>query len=228
MQKLFVPASLLAGSPILKIELEIDEPGVPEALGIHSTDDRQLGLFVSSTSFLTERDNLERGGAVVAPGTFIDFRENGRGAAYQFNGWALPENAGTWTNGSRASLRAKLVDWPSDDMIVQISAHPFLVQHHHPSLAVKVAVNGVAVERWIYRYPEDDAWVVRSARVPASLLAGSPILQIELQIDEPAMPEVLRVHPSDDRQLGLLVSSVSFVAAHTSTLPFAWDHQFYQ
>jgi hypothetical protein len=214
-----VPASLLAGSPILQIELEIDEPAIPEALGVHPTDDRQLGLFVSSIWFLSERDKLERAGAVVTPGTLIDFREKGRGAAYQFNGWALAENSGTWTNGSRASLTAKLVDWPSDDMIVQISAHPFLVQEHHPSLAVKLAVNGVALERWIYRYPEDKGWVMRSARVPASLLGGSPILRIELEIDQPGVPEALGVHPADDRQLGLLVSSISFAAAGTSTLP---------
>jgi hypothetical protein len=154
----------------------------------------------------------------VTPGAFIDFRANGRGAAYQANGWALVESSGTWTSGARASLRAQLVDWPSDDMIVQISAHPFLVRDHHPSLAVKVTVNGVAVERWTYRYPEDNGWAVRSARVPVSLLAGSPILQVELEIDEPAVPEALGVHPTDDRQLGLLVSSVSFAEARTPSL----------
>jgi hypothetical protein len=208
-----ISASLLAASPILQIELEIDEPAVPTAIGVHPTDDRQLGLFVSSVSFLTERDKLQQVGAVATPGTFLDFRPNGRGAAYQLNGWALPEDAGTWTNGPQASLTANVGGWPADDMILQISAHPFLVRDHHASLAVDVMANGAVVGRWIYRYPEDSGQVVRSARIPASLLAASPILNIELQIDEPAVPTSIGVHPTDDRRLGLCVSSVSFAAA---------------
>jgi hypothetical protein len=37
--------------------------------------------------------------------------------------------------------------------------------------------------------------VVRSARIPASLVATSPILSIELRIDQPAVPKLLGVHP---------------------------------
>jgi hypothetical protein len=179
-------------------------------MGVHPTDDRQLGLFVSSASFLSEGDSLQQAGAVVTPGTFVDFRPTGRGAAYQFKGWSLPEEAGTWTDGPRASLAARLVEWPADDMILQISAHPFLVKDRHPSLAVEVLANGVVVDRWSYRYPGDNGSVVRSARIPASLLAASPVLKIELQIDQPAVPAALGVS-MDDRQLGLFVSSVSFI-----------------
>jgi hypothetical protein len=204
-----IPASLLAASPVLKIELQIDQPAVPSALGI-STDDRQLGLFVSSVSFLSERDRLQQAGAVVTPGTFLDFRPNGRGAAYQAEGWSLPEEAGTWTNGPRASLAARLVEWPADGMILQIAAYPFLVRGRHPSLAVEVLANGAVVDRWSYRYPGDNGRVIRSARIPASLLAASPVLKIELQIDQPAVPAALGIS-TDDRQLGLFVSSVSFI-----------------
>ena len=52
--------------------------------------------------------------------------------------------------------------------------------------------------------------VVRSARIPASLVATSPILSIELRIDQPAVPKLLGVHPSDDRNLGLFVSRIVF------------------
>jgi hypothetical protein len=208
-----IPASLLAASPVLKIELQIDQPVVPMAMGI-STDDRQLGLFVSSVSFLSERDRLQQAGAVVTPGTFVDFRPNGRGAAYQAEGWSLPEEAGTWTNGLRASLAARLVEWPADGMILQIAAHPFLVKGRHPSLAVEVLVNGVVVDRWSYRYPRDNARVIRSARIPASLLAASPVLKIELQIDQPVVPMAMGIS-TDDRQLGLFVSSVSFITGRS-------------
>ena len=96
-------------------------------------------------------------------------------------------------------------------MILQISADPFLVKDRHPSLAVEVLANGVVVDRWSYRYPGDSGRVVRSARIPASLLAASPVLKIELQIDQPAVPTAMGVS-TDDRQLGLFVSSVSFLS----------------
>src|SRR5262249_34902976 len=147
----------------------------------------------------------------LLPGTVLDCRSNGNGMAYQAEGWALPEEAGTWTNGPRASLAARLVEWPADDMILQISAHPFLVKNRHPSLAVGVLANGIVVDRGSYRYPGDNGRVIRSARIPASLLAASPVLKIELQIDQPAVPTAMGVHPTDDRQLGLFVSGVSFL-----------------
>jgi hypothetical protein len=99
-------------------------------------------------------------------------------------------------------------------MILQISADPFLVKDRHPSLAVEVLANGVVVDRWSYRYPGDSGRVIRSARIPASLLAASPVLKIELQIDQPAVPAALGVS-TDDRQLGLLVSSVSFITGRS-------------
>ena len=147
----------------------------------------------------------------LLPGTVLDCRSNGNGMAYQAEGWSLPEGPGTWTNGPRASLAARLVEWPADGRILQIAAHPFLVKDRHPSLAVEVLANGVVVDRWSYRYPGDNGSVIRSARIPASLLAASPVLKIELQIDQPAVPSAMRIS-TDDRQLGLFVSSVSFLS----------------
>jgi hypothetical protein len=147
----------------------------------------------------------------LLPGTVLDCRSNGNGMAYQAEGWSLPEGPGTWTNGPRASLVARLVDWPADGRILQIAAHPFLVKDRHPSLAVEVLANGVVVDRWSYRYPGDSGSVIRSARIPASLLAASPVLKIELQIDQPAAPSAMRIS-TDNRQLGLFVSSVSFLS----------------
>jgi hypothetical protein len=64
------------------------------------------------------------------------------------------------------------------------------------------------VDRWLYQGGQ--YLVVRSARIPALLVATSPILSIELRIDQPAVPKLLGVHPSDDRNLGLFVSRIVF------------------
>src|SRR6516225_7599440 len=171
-------------------------------------------LTIERVSFDEVRNVASNSAFGLLPGTVLDCRSNGNGMAYQAEGWSLPEEAGTWTNGPRASLAARLVEWPADDMILQISAYPFLVKGRHPSLAVEVLANGVVVDRWSYRYPEDNGRVIRSARIPASLLAASPVLKIELEIDQPAAPAAMGVS-TDDRQLGLFVSSVSFITGHS-------------
>jgi hypothetical protein len=146
----------------------------------------------------------------LTPRTVLDCRGAGISMSYQDEGWSHPEDHGTWTDGPRAVLTAKLIGWQADDMILQVKAWPFLVQDRHPSLAVDVMANGMMVGRWTYRYPQDSGGpVVRSVRIPALLLAAS-LLTVELQIDEPAVPTVMGVHPIDDRRLGLCVSSISF------------------
>jgi hypothetical protein len=81
-------------------------------------------------------------------------------------------------------------------------------------LQVEVEVNGSVVDRWSYRYGQDDRdFVTRSARVPASLLAGASLLKVKFRIDQPASPKILGVHPTDDRSLGLFFSRVFFNAA---------------
>jgi hypothetical protein len=106
-----------------------------------------------------------------------------------------------------------LSQWPAGDMILEVTAHPFLVPDQHPSLQVDVLANGQVIDRWPYRYPKDKETVDRSAQIPASVIAESPVLRIEFRIQEPAVPAILGVHPRDNRNLGLFVSQMSFLSA---------------
>jgi hypothetical protein len=152
-------------------------------------------------------------GAVLNPGSSIDLRSGGGGEIYDFGGWSRPEGPGTWTDGPAAALAARLIQWPAADMILRVTARPFLVREQHPLLQVNVEVNGSVVDRWTYRYDQDNDFVTRSARVAKSLLADAPVLKVSFRIDHPASPKALGVHPTDDRSLGLFVSRVSFDAA---------------
>jgi hypothetical protein len=165
---------------------------------------------VSHVSFLKE-GALQAN--VVTLGTALYFGSQGNSGPYRRGGWSNPEDRGTWTDGPRARLTASLSQWPADDMLLEVMAHPFLVQDQHPSLQVEVVANDRVVDRWSYQYGQDKDTVYRSARIPASLLAQSPVLRIEFTIDQPAVPTVLGVHPRDNRNLGLFVSQVSFVPA---------------
>ena len=159
---------------------------------------------------ISEADKLKILDVVIRPDTVLDFRINGNAAAYQTGGWATPEQAGTWTDGTQASIAAATSDWSDGDMILEMTAHPFLVQDRHPSLHVDVVANGTVADRWSYEYNPELDIVVTSARIPASVVSSSPVLSIELQLDQPAVPKLLGVHPTDDRNLGLSVSRMSF------------------
>ena len=197
-----IPRPILAASPILNIDLRINDPIVPTDMGIHPTDDRQLGLCVSTVSFLTEQVRLKQDDAVVAPGTIVDFSATGRATGYQVSGWARPEKTGTWTQDAKASLTALVVGWPLDDMLLQIIAQPFMVREGHPSLSVQVIANGTAVEQWTYSDEEGGGPAVRSALIPKSLFAASPILNIELRIEKPAVPSAMGIHPDGRSRIG--------------------------
>jgi hypothetical protein len=66
-------------------------------LGQHSLRNRHLWINCAEN----RRSSSNHPTIAAAPGTFVDFRPNGRGAAYQAEGWSLPDEAGTWTNGPR-------------------------------------------------------------------------------------------------------------------------------
>lgn len=160
-----------------------------------------------------EVSNLQMVDAVLRPGSSIAFRSGGGGDIYQLDGWSRPEADGTWTDGPAALLAANVSHWPAADMLVEVTARPFLVQERHPSLEVEVHVNGSVLDRWTYQYARDNGLVTRSARVPASLLAASSVLELEFRIRQPASPKALGAHSTDDRNLGLFVSRASFSAA---------------
>ena len=150
---------------------------------------------------------------LIEPGTSIDFGLAGSSGAYRAGGWSGAEDLGTWTDGPYATLAAKMAGWPSRDMILQVTARPFLVEDRHSSLQVEVDVNGSIVDRWFYRYDRDRYSATRSARVPATLLANSPFIKVEFRIMEPASPKALGVDHMDDRNLGLLFSRATFFPA---------------
>lgn len=214
-----IPRALLKTSKVFKLEFHIDAPAVPKKLGVHPSDDRHLGLFVKQITFLEASHAAATRAAapanipVIKPGLSVDLKSDGNGLGFLGKGWATPEAEGVWTDGPTAALNGTIPSWPSGDMIVQMNARPFLVADKHPIIAVAVLANGQAIDHWLLHAATDSGMVLRSVRVPHSLFEGPKTIKIEFQIDAPAVPKDLGVHPTDDRHLGLFVSRLSFQEA---------------
>jgi hypothetical protein len=184
----------------------------------HGIDDGLCEYDVARRYWLPAREDLslQTIGAVLRPGTSINFGSVGDGDIYEVGGWSRPEPFGTWTDGPAAALAGRVTHWPAVDMILRVTARPFLVRELHTLLRVDVEINGTVVDRWTYRYDQDNGFVTRSTRVPGSLLAGLSVLKVKFRIDQPANPKMVGVHPTDDRSLGLFFSRVTFNAASSN------------
>jgi hypothetical protein len=178
----------------------------------HGVDDGLCQYDVARRRWLPVREDaaLQMAGAILQPGTSIDFGAGASSDVYRLRGWSRPETSGTWTDGPMAVLAADAAHWRGADMLLEVTARPFLVRDKHSSLQVDIEVNGSLIDRWSYSYDQDNGFVVRTARVPVSLFAGAPLLKLGFRIREPASPKMLGIHATDNRDLGLFFTRASF------------------
>ena len=205
-----IPEIILAQSPLLNLTFRIREPMAPSEAGI-SDDSRRLGIFVSRMSFFRIEDHsVIREPPRIAPGRTVSFADGGDSEPFVGERWSGGEPSGTWTVGPRAVVSAQMSGWAQDDMVVTVAARPYLVKQRHPQLDVGLVANQVAVGHWTFREQQDRGIVTRSVRIPASVLARSPILNLELALDAPSSPGKLEPGSSDARQIGLMVAQIRF------------------
>jgi hypothetical protein len=182
----------------------------PSEAGI-SADSRRLGIFVSRISFFRIQDNsVVRETRRITPGSTISFGNEGDSESFEGSGWSAGEPSGTWTVGPRATFSANISGWPQQDMVIAVTARPYLMKERHPQLDVDLAANEVAVGHWTFRDEADHGMITRLVRIPASVLAKSPTLNLELAIDAPSSPGKLELNSSDSRELGLMVARIRF------------------
>jgi len=137
------------------------------------------------------------------PGQVLDLADTAV-RRYLTLGWGPRVTAGTWTQGPLALARLGLDASPERPLILEIEAEP-QVADRHPRLDVDVAVNGQAIDRWIFEAPS--TVTRRVARIPPSLAAARRGLDIELRIGNPESPRYAGTGPFD-AFLGLNVHSI--------------------
>jgi hypothetical protein len=203
-----IPAEALAG-PENRICFLTPAAASPSQLGL-GNDDRKLALKFYALNISPGNGSTATRAKIAQEDNSVSFSAASHTAAFRSEGWSNAEEEGTWTDGPLAALTARLPRWDGD-MVLSVTARPFLVPDKHPDLKVKVLANGTAVGQWSYDVKVDSGTVTRTAQIPAAILASSKLLAVEFRIEQPATPTALGVHPSDSRSLGLFVHQVSFL-----------------
>jgi hypothetical protein len=123
------------------------------------------------------------------------------------DGWAFPEEAGIWTQGSRAELALALERNAESDYVLALSLGSICVEPD-ASLKVEALVNGerAAAREFSYGDPE---WLVE-VPVPAS---ADGEVDITFEIEEPRTPVELGWSAEDDRRLGVLLRALQLLPA---------------
>ena len=145
--KVAIPAALLAGKPVCRLEFHVENPQSAARLAkaqgqtVVGDDPRMLGFKVHSIVFL---DRQQLG---YQPGETLDFTAAGAGAIHANECWSVPDDLGVWTLGQRSTLTLL----PSQPMEQRAQAvftiNDIAVNQEHPTLAVRVLLNGRALAR---------------------------------------------------------------------------------
>jgi len=144
------------------------------------------------------RPDMASAAEPLPSGAVVTFEAGGTSAPYTLDGWSGAEPWGTWTDGHRAVLGIPLKQPPQGPVEVVLEANAFL-RPQHPVLHVCVSCNHTVVAEWEIRTADVCQYPVR---IPAELMAGQGVLQLSLDIKNPASPHELG-ESLDTRPLGL-------------------------
>jgi len=204
-----LPARLLTGKKICRIELQIENPTSPQRLAesrgerIVNEDPRELGIKVQSVAFLdTSRLKYSLGDA-------LGFTEIGKGADHANECWSQPDNYGQWTLGLDADL-VFLLDLPIHEPVRAVfTVTDVAVNAEQSWLETQVFVNGEKLADWTLgpaRTADE-----RVILLPEGLPAGR--LLISFHVPDPRSPKKLGWSTWDTRPLGLRLTSFRLESA---------------
>ena len=133
-------------------------------------------------------------------GDAIDFRKGGNAPLFVTEGWALPNDSGTWSVAERPGLRLCLTEPASGALRLAARLIP-LVAPDHEHLSVQVIANGVMAGVWSF----DAAGIAEvAATIPGDRVQGQVELMLEFLIHEPRSPRELGLS-GDEHKLGVLL-----------------------
>ncbi len=202
--KALIPARLLEGKSVCRLELCPENPQPPERVSMLqavSEDPREFSLKVQLVSFTTA-------GRLRAPlGQAIDFTQHGQGIYHTDERWTNPDDLGAWTLGPEASLDlvvAGTVDGLTSAVFTITDA---AVTGEFPEIGVSVALNGRDVAAWTIRSRFTEQ---RRILLPANLLPAEKPVRFTFRIQDPRTPLQLGWHSQDTRPLGFRLTRLEF------------------
>jgi hypothetical protein len=122
-------------------------------------------------------------------------------------GWAYPEEAGIWTQGSRSELALALEGAGDGDYVLALSLGSICVGPD-ASLRVEALVNGELAAARDFNYG-DPEWHLE---LPASAAAGGEV-DLTFELENPRTPLELGWSIDDDRHLGVLLRTITLLPA---------------
>jgi hypothetical protein len=120
------------------------------------------------------------------------------------DGWAVPDEAGIWTQGSRSELALTLDGVAASDCVLALSLGSICVGPDS-SLRVAALVNGESVAAREFGYG-DPEWFIELPAVDSEV-------DLAFEVDEPGSPRELGWSNEDDRPLGILLRMVRVLPA---------------
>jgi hypothetical protein len=149
----------------------------------------------------------------VALDQSIDFTSAGHPARFLDGHWGITDYSGTWTDGDRAIV---LFQPPqtAGDAIVSVRVYEAFIGPEGEPIRVEVLLDGVRLAHWSFFAPREP--VDARATIPAALLAGKAVCQLEFHVENPqsaaraAQARGQRVVDDDPRMLGFKVQRIVF------------------
>jgi hypothetical protein len=123
------------------------------------------------------------------------------------DGWAYPDEAGIWTQGSRSQLALALDGIVEGDYVLGLSLGSICVEPDE-SLRVEALVNDERATARDFRYGDPEWYIELPAPVPSD---GE--IDLTFEIEEPSTPIALGWSDDDDRRLGLLLRTARLLPA---------------
>lgn len=123
----------------------------------------------------------------------VDFGAKGNSRKLASNGWSTPEDSETWSMGGRSQLSLPAPTVPAACAMV-LKLRPHTVEARLPAQRLAVVVNGLQIANFTVARR-----TVRACRIPWTLIAGSPAIDITFLTPDAARPADFG--GSDDRRL---------------------------
>jgi hypothetical protein len=137
-------------------------------------------------------------------GEIIDLTDSGNSTAfvgdYLGTEWALPDQYGSWTVGTLATMKVPFERPPTAGVPASFVISDCMVSDSAPALPVRVRANGQLVGEWTLG-PDREVHR-RSVNLPAEIVAGAEELILTFEIPAPRSPASLGWN-SDSRLLGM-------------------------
>ncbi len=131
----------------------------------------------------------------------IRFGRDGDSGYFEEEGWSIPEDSHTWTEGNKATLRIPIGSTKARELILRVRLFTFIKSPVLTCRTVQITVNGTAVDEWRFTVANHQD---RHVRIPENLYHGASSLSITFDIKDAVSPASIG-EGSDNRLLGIAV-----------------------